>query len=61
MDSPATIRMIGDRYDRAYNQFVVENYYGGDSEPITPEFFKESWDEMSEAQRAELVKRAMGE
>ena len=45
----------------AYERFVIENYYGGDSEPITPEFFKEIWDEMSEVNRAELIKRAKGE
>lgn len=45
-------------FDKLYDQFVAENYYGGDSEPITPEFFREAWAEMSEAERAALIKRA---
>lgn len=45
-------------FDAIYEQFVVDNYYGGSSEPITPEHFKEYWGEMSEARKAELIERA---
>jgi hypothetical protein len=42
-----------------YQQFVVENYYGGDSEPITPEYFRECWAEMSDDEKAGLFKRTV--
>jgi len=41
-----------------YDQFVVENYYGGDSEPVTPDFFREVWGEMNDTQKIDLAKRA---
>jgi hypothetical protein len=45
-------------YEAVYNQFVIENYYGGDTEAITPEFFEEAWEDMSDTRKAELIRRA---
>lgn len=45
-------------FELIYGQFVVENYYGGTSEPITPEYFKERWEEMSETEKIELIEKA---
>lgn len=50
--------MTPDECEMVYSQFVVENYYGGVSEPITPEYFKERWEEMSEVDKTALTDRA---
>lgn len=42
-------------YEKIYDRFVVENYYGGNSEPITPEYFEEAWSEMIQSQKQELI------
>lgn len=45
-------------FDKLYDQYVVENYTGSTGEPITPEFFREIWDEMSESEKTALIRRA---
>lgn len=45
-------------YEQIYDRFVIENYYGGDSEPVTPEFFKECWGEMSWVEKLILIERS---
>lgn len=55
-----SVQLDGGLYEKVYNQFVIENYYGLDTEPVTPEFFKERWSEMSDEQKAGLIERAKG-
>ena len=45
-------------FEKLYEQFVVENYIGSSGEPITREFFREVWAEMSESERTALIRRA---
>lgn len=45
-------------FEKLYGQYVVENYMGSTGEPITPEHFREAWDEMSESEKASLIRRA---
>ena len=47
-----------EEYEKIYGQFVVDNYYGGSSLPITPDFFEECWEEMTEVQKKKLSEKA---
>lgn len=45
--------------DACYEQYIVENYYGSGSEPISFDDFLEAWKELPAKEQFELVERAL--
>jgi hypothetical protein len=52
-----SVQIDGGLYEMVFSRYVVENYVDV-TQPITPDFFRERWAEMTDEEKSALIERA---